>query len=131
MPCRHFAFILNWMMALQKVAPVTCVLVPRLFRNESCEGDAGDELLHEIVCRADDTLPVLGQSWLFTAEPLIGVSVVFAMHGYEQIEIVNEHLCFFVISNFTAICSQHHCGSSASSHSVHHFCASAFSHLVH
>ena len=58
--------------------------------DESCDGDVEDEILSEfmdnpstirkykIVCFADDTLSAFGQSWLFTAGPLIRVSVVFA-----------------------------------------------------
>ena len=33
---------------------------------------------HKIVCLADSTFPIFGQSWLMTADPLIGVSVIFA-----------------------------------------------------
>ena len=55
----------------------------------SSDGDAGDELLPglednpgttvcEIVCLADDGLPVFGQPWLSTVDPFKGVSVVFA-----------------------------------------------------
>ena len=51
--------------------------------NEFCDSDAEDELLsgmvmYEIVCLADNTLPVFGQPWFLTADPLIGVSVVLA-----------------------------------------------------
>ena len=76
----------------------------------SRESDAEDELFsglvdnpgttrYEIICLADDSLPVFGQPWLLTADPLKGVSVVFAglawrwgcgrLHGYEQNEIMN------------------------------------------
>ena len=53
------------------------------FLNESCDGVAGDELLsglvdppwsdkkYEIICLADDSLPVFGQSWLWTVDPSI------------------------------------------------------------
>ena len=58
--------------------------------NESCGGVVEDELLPEladnpgttrgteVVRLAENTLHNLGQSWLLTADPLIGVSVVFA-----------------------------------------------------
>ena len=58
---------------------------------DSCGGVVEDELLPELtdnpgttrgrdntVCLADKQLSILGQSWLLTADPLIGVSVDFA-----------------------------------------------------
>ena len=77
--------------------------------NDSGDGEVEDELLSEltdnpgttwgnkIVGLADNTFPIFGQSWLLTADPLVGVSVVFAkltwrrdswrffelLHGYE------------------------------------------------
>ena len=58
--------------------------------DESCGGDAEDELVQEfcqqsrdnkrydIVRLALDLLPLFGQVWLLTAGPLIGISVFFA-----------------------------------------------------
>ena len=58
--------------------------------NESCDGDVEVETLSEladnpgttredeVVRLADHTLPIFGQSWLLTADPLTGASVVFA-----------------------------------------------------
>ena len=60
--------------------------IPTSLLNESCDGDVEDETLPEpgttrgtkIVRVADNTLPIFDQSWLLTADPLIGVSVFFA-----------------------------------------------------
>ena len=108
--------------------------------NESCGGVVEDELLREladnlgrtrgteVVRLAENTLPNLGQSWLLTADPLIGVSAVFAklawrgdrwrflelLHGYEQIQVMNEHLCLIVCVHFTIGCKHDSEGSGPS-----------------
>ena len=58
--------------------------------NESCDGDVEDEPLSGLVKNPGttrgtklsvlqrNTFPIWGQSWLLTAHPLIGVSVVYA-----------------------------------------------------
>ena len=50
----------------------------------SIGGQPWDDKKYEIICFADDRLPVLGQSWLLTADPLIGVSLVFACPATRQ-----------------------------------------------
>ena len=40
--------------------------------------DSWKDKRYKIVCLADDAFPIWGQSWLLTADPLMGVFVIFA-----------------------------------------------------
>ena len=90
--------------------------------DKSCDIDVEDELVpeldgnpwnnkrYEVFLFAYNFLPLFGQPWFLTADPVTGVSVFFAvfsvrwncrriieyLHLHEEIKIVNETLCFLV-----------------------------------
>ena len=87
-PFRHFAQTLKPEDELEAVLfPEAC---SASFLNESCDCDLEDELLRKSANKPGTTggtklsvlqmilFPFWGQSWLLTADPLIGVSAVFA-----------------------------------------------------
>ena len=69
--------------------------------DESCGGDVKDETLpepwndkkYEIVYFADITLPMLGQPWLLTADPLIAISVVSQSLPRDETASVSSSTC--------------------------------------
>ena len=70
---RHFAPMLDLKMNL--TIPVVAMQRTNCFQNLWITMEREEV---RIVCFAESTLPVLGQPWLLTADPLTGVSVVFA-----------------------------------------------------
>ena len=85
---RHFA-LTELEDELEAGGTSSLVALSEPFLNESCDSDAEDELLSGLVDDPGTTrgtklsvlqmmvFPVFGHSWLLTADPLSGVSVVF------------------------------------------------------
>ena len=73
--------------------------------DESCGGDVEDESLPELVANPGTTrgtklsvlhfivFPVFGQTWFFTADPLTGISVVFAEFSNDGTAGVSSSYC--------------------------------------
>ena len=107
--------------SLRKLAGLEEVL------DESCGNDVEDELAPELddnpgttrgatfFCLAQNSFPIVGQMWLLTTGPLVGISVLFAaffflrqdckrvledLHRHEEIKIVNVYLCFLTCLHF-------------------------------
>ena len=90
MPFRHFALILEPEDELEADRSLFPMAFSTSLLEESCVGDVEDEThpelagnpgndkRYESVRFTENTLPIFGQPWFLTAEPLFGVSVVFA-----------------------------------------------------